>query len=129
MKKIIGILAIIISTAAFSQNQPENYSVHKKPGKSQIAKKVSDLKPGQQKEYKVIHEKAMANMKKNKVAIKEIDVQVQKERNSKKPNMKRIKKLTDKRSRLQAEQEKNMLRFEVEVREKFGIKIASSIMI
>ncbi|ADO83062.1 hypothetical protein [Ilyobacter polytropus] len=127
MKKIIGILAIIISTTAFSKNQPVNYSVHKNAGKSQIAKKVSDLKPGQQRQYKVMHERAMDNKKKHKMAIKEIDNQIQKERRNKKPNIKKIKKLNAKKSRLQDDQERSMLKFKLEVKDKFGIKIASSI--
>lgn len=127
MKKIIGILAIIISTTAFSKNQPVNHSVHQNAGKSQIAKKVSDLKPGQQKEYKVMHERAMAHKKKNKIAIKEIDIQIQKERHNKKPNIKKIKKLNAKKSKLQADQERSMLKFKLEVKDKFGIKIVSNI--
>ncbi|WP_320046785.1 hypothetical protein [uncultured Ilyobacter sp.] len=128
MKKTIVILAIIISTTAFSKNHPVDHSIHKKSGKSQMTKQVSDLNHRQQKEYKVIHERTMADMKKNKLAIKEIDIQIRKEKHNKRPNIKKINKLTNKKSRLQAKQEKKMLRFKLEVKDKFGIKIMGGMM-
>jgi hypothetical protein len=128
MKKIIGILAIIISTAAFSQNQPVNHSAQSKGEKSGMTKQVSDLTPRQQKEYHAIHEKNMNAMKKNKQDIKEIEIQIQKEKHSKKPDGKKISMLTNKKSRLQNEQEKNMLRFKLEVKDRFGIKITDGMM-
>jgi hypothetical protein len=135
MKKmlIIGILAL--SATSFSNSVPVDHSAHSKAEiksenteKSGMMNQVNNLSPEQKKAYHAIHEKHMAKMKKITLDIKEIDIQIKKEMLNENADSKKINRLIDKKSILLADKEKEMLKFKIEVKEKFGIKMMDGMM-
>ncbi|WP_319370681.1 hypothetical protein [uncultured Ilyobacter sp.] len=135
MKKmlIIGILAL--SATSFANSASVDHSSHNKTEiksenteKSGMMNQINNLSPEQQKEYHAIHEKHMAKTKKNMLDLKEIDIQIQKEMLNEKTDSKKIDRLIDKKSILLADKEKEILKFKIEMKEKFGIKMMDSMM-
>jgi Spy/CpxP family protein refolding chaperone len=132
MKKmlIIGILAL--SATSFANSASVDHSAHNnteiKSEKSGMMNQIHNLSPEQQKEYHAIHEKHMAKTKKIMLDLKEIDIQIQKEMLNEKSDSKKIGRLIDKKSILQADKEKEMLKFKLEVKDKFGIKMMDGMM-
>ncbi|ADO84588.1 Spy/CpxP family protein refolding chaperone [Ilyobacter polytropus] len=135
MKKmlIIGILAL--SATSFANSASVDHSAHNKTEiksentkKSGMMNQINNLSAEQQKEYHAIHEKHMSKTKNIMLDIKEINIQIQKEMLNEKSDSKKIARLIDKKSILQADKEKEMLKFKIEVKEKFGIKMMDGMM-
>ncbi len=135
MKKTILILALMLSTAAFSQSQLVDHSSHNKTEvksenveKTAMMDQISSLSPDKQKEYQSSHKKHMITMKKIMLDIKEIDIQIKKEMLNESVDTKKIVRLIDRKSILLADKEKEMLKFKIEAKEKFGIKMMDGMM-
>ena len=65
----------------------------------------------------------MITMKKIMLDIKEIDIQIKKDMLNESVDTKKIVRLIDRKSILLADKEKEMLKFKIEAKEKFGIKM------
>ncbi|WP_372713523.1 Spy/CpxP family protein refolding chaperone [Ilyobacter sp.] len=127
MKKTIGILALIISTGAFAQNNDYNNTGDKqtegRKHKMSMQQEIEKLTPEQQEELRTMQEKNMKENMKIMLSIKEVDIQIKKEMLNEKLNTKKIEQLIDQKSKLHATQEKSMLKFMLEVKSKFGIEL------
>lgn len=131
MKKIIAILAVVVSAGAFAQTM--DHSAH---GNSdtvdmehgRMMNQVVNLTPDQQAAYNDLHNKHRADMQKAMLDIKEINLQIEREMTAEKPNQKNINKLIDQKAAIQAEKGKSMLNFKIEAKEKFGIEMAGKMM-
>ncbi len=84
---------------------------------------MNNLTPEQQAEYNELHGKHRAAMQKSMLEMKEINLKIQKEMLAEKPNQRNINRLVDQKSKLQAQKQKDMLKFRLEVKDKFGIQM------
>lgn len=133
MKKIIAVMAVVISAGAFANghmnhsennNKNNNHNTHSKGGcKGQMTQQLESLTAEQQEEFKILHEEHMDSMRLTKLNMKEIDLQIQKEMLAENPNQTNLNKLIDKKSNLNAEMQKERLNFKLEMKEKFDLDI------
>jgi|GEM_PF-832534 len=133
MKKIVAILAVVVSAGAFAQtmdhtthgnmsnNGQVNYSGHQNHGG--MMQQMNNLTPEQQAEFNALHAKQMKEKQKLMLDIKEVDLKIQREMTADKPNQKNIDKLIDQRAGLKAQHQKEMLKFRLDMKEKFGIQM------
>ena len=126
MKKTILILTVALSIGALAQggmgrNMNGSWSGHNKSG--MMMNQVSNLTPEQQLEFEKLHDKYRKEMQKSMLDIKEVNLNIQKEMLAEKPNQKNIDKFIDQKTRLQSEHQKNMIKFRIEMKEKFGIEM------
>ena len=133
MKKIIAVLAVVVSAGAFAQtmdhsahqnhgsNTQADHSAHQNHGG--MMNQVNNLTPEQQTEYSDLHAEHRSEMQKSMLDIKEINLKIQKEMLAEKPNQKNINKLIDQKSKIQAENQKSMFNFRLEMKEEFGIEM------
>ncbi len=136
MKKLIGILALTTSALAFAQNGNMNQTAQMNntntmPMQRQMGgmmQQMNNLSPEQQDEYNELHGKHRAAMQKDMLEMKEINLKIQKEMLAEKPNQRNINRLVDQKSKLQAQKQKDMLKFRLEVKEKFGIEMMGGMM-
>jgi len=131
MKKIITILAVVVSAGAFAQaidhSSHGNMNAGSKHSKG-VMSQITNLTPEHQEEYNELHSQHRAHMHKTMLNIKDIDLKIQKEMLAEKPNQKDINKLIDQKAKLQAEKQKHMLSFKIEAKEKFGIEMMGGMM-
>lgn len=131
MKKLIGILALTISALAFAQNGNMNQTAQMNntntmPTQRQMGgmmQQMNNLSPEQQAEYNELHGKHRAAMQKSMLEMKEINLKIQKEMLAEKPKQRSLNRLVDQKSKLQAQKQKSMLKFRLEMKEKFGIQM------
>lgn len=133
MKKIIAVLAVVVSAGAFAQtvdhsahqghgnNRQMDHSAHQNHGG--MMNQINSLTPEQQTEYNELHAKHRVVMQKSMLEMKEINLKIQKEMLAEKPNQKNINKLIDQKSKLQADKQKDMLKFRLDMKEEFGIEM------
>ena len=135
MKKLIGILALTVSAAAFAQSgvdQPVqnagigNMPMHRQKGGMMM--QVNGLTPEQQAKFNDLHSKQMKENQKLMLDIQEVNLKIQREMSVDTPNQKNIDRLIDQRTKLQAQHQKDMLRFRLEMKEKFGIEMMGGMM-
>ncbi|GLI55249.1 hypothetical protein PM10SUCC1_07640 [Propionigenium maris DSM 9537] len=128
MKKIIAVLAVVVSTGAFAQgysNYHGNNSSrmnHNHRG-SMITQQVENLTPEQQKEFSELHSKHRDRMRAAMLDIKDVNLKIQREMLAETPNQKNINKLIDEKSKLQAKKQKDALNYRMEMKEKFGLEM------
>ncbi len=131
MKKLIGILALTTSALTFAQNGNINQTAQMNntntmPMQRQMGgmmQQMNNLTPEQQAEYNELHGKHRSAMQKSMLEMKEINLKIQKEMLAEKPNQRNINRLVDQKSKLQAQKQKDILKFRLEVKEKFGIEM------
>ncbi len=132
MKKIVAILAVVVSAGAFAQTM--DHSAHGSMGNSGqmnhggMMQQINNLTPEQQAEFNALHAKQMKEKQKTMLDIKEVNLKIQREMTADAPNQKDIDKLIDQRSKLQAKNQKDMLKFRLEMKEKFGIEMMGGMM-
>ncbi len=138
MKKIVAVLAVVVSAGAFAQTM--DHSAHGSMGNSGqmdhsahqnhggMMQQMNNLTPEQQAEYNELHGKHRAAMQKSMLEMKEINFKIQKEMLAEKPNQSNINRLVDQKSKLQAQKQKDMLKFRLEMKEKFGIEMMGGMM-
>lgn len=133
MKKIVAVLAVVVSTGAFAQTM--DHSAHQNTGYSGqhknhggMMQQMNNLTPEQQAEFNTLHAKQMKEKQKTMLDIKEVNLKIQREMTADAPNQKNIDRLIDQRSKLQAKNQKDMLKFRLEMKEKFGIEMMGGMM-
>lgn len=136
MKKIIAVLAVVVSAGAFAQtmdhsahqnhrsNTQRDHSAHQNHGG--MMSQIDNLTPEQQAEYNELHAEHRSEMQRSMLDIKEVNLKIQKEMLAETPNQKNINKLIDQKSKIQAENQKSMLNFRLEMKEEFGIEMMGS---
>ena len=127
MKKIIAVLALVVSAGAFAQgysnfhgNNSTNMG-HRHRGA--MAQQVENLTLEEQKEFSELQSQHRDEMRETMLDIKEINLMIQREMIAENPNQKSINKLIDEKSKLQAEKQKDMLKYRLEMKEKFGLEM------
>lgn len=131
MKKIITILAVVVSAGAFAKAIDHSTHGNTTTGRNHskgMMNQISNLTPEQQTEYNALHTEHKADMQEVMLNIKEVDLKIQKEMLAEKPNQKNIDKLIDQKAELQAQKQKDMLSFKIEAKEKFGIEMMGGMM-
>ncbi|UUV20026.1 hypothetical protein NRK67_16710 (plasmid) [Fusobacteria bacterium ZRK30] len=133
MKKLIAVLAVVVSAGAFAQdNSPQqmNQMSSEMNGNGMMSKmnQMNSLTETQQKELTEMKSKQMTNHKKTMLDIKEVNIQIEKEQLAEKPNQRKINQLIDKKSKLMAQSQKDSLKFKIDVKEKFGIEMTGKMM-
>jgi len=132
MKKIVAVLAVVVSAGAFAQTM--DHSAHGNINNSGqmnhggMMQQMNDLTPEQQAEFNTLHAKQMKEKQKTMLDIKEVNLKIQREMIAENPNQKNIDKLIDQRAKLQAKNQKDMLNFRLEMKEKFGIEMMGGMM-
>jgi len=122
MKKIVAILAVVVSAGAFAQTM--DHSAYGSMGNNGgMMQQVNNLTPEQQVEFNTLHAKQMKEKQKLMLDIKEVNLKIQREMTADTPNQKNIDKLIDQKSKLQAQNQKEMLKFRLDMKEKFGIEM------
>lgn len=126
MKKLI-ILGMALSTMAFAKGNFNNDNFGGKDGQGKGTQgkemQVSTLTEAQQKELATIretHQKAMAPLM---LSIQEKDLAIKKELLADKVNWTKVESLTKEKSDIEAKMEVQMLKNQVEIKEKFGINV------
>lgn len=133
MKKLIAVLAVVVSAGAFAQDnsaQQMNQGSPEMNGNGMMSKmnQMNILTEAQQKEFNEMKTAQMLKNKKIMLDIKEVNIQIQKEQIAEKPNQRKIGQLIDKKSKLQAQNQKDSLKFNIDVKEKFGIEMMGKMM-
>lgn len=129
MKKIIAVLAVVVSAGAFAQNMgnsaEDNYGRGSGMDYNQdgMMNQATFLNLEQEAEYNELQNKQMNAKQRLRLDIKEVELKIQREMISKNPNQRNIDKLIDQKAKLQAEHQKNMLKFRLDMKEKFGIEM------
>ena len=121
MKKLI-ILGMALSTMAFAKGNFNNDNFGGKDGQGKEMQ-VSTLTEAQQKELATVretHQKAMAPLM---LSIQEKDLAIKKELLADKINWTKVESLTKEKSDIEAKMEVQMLKNQVEIKEKFGINV------
>ncbi len=126
MKKLI-ILGMALSTMAFAKGNFNNDNFGGKDGQGKGTQgkemQVSTLTEAQQKELATVretHQKAMAPLM---LSIQEKDLAIKKELLADKINWTKVESLTKEKSDIEAKMEVQMLKNQVEIKEKFGINV------
>lgn len=126
MKKLI-ILGMALSTMAFAKGNFNNDNFGGKDGQGKGTQgkemQVSTLTEAQQKELATVretHQKAMAPLM---LSIQEKDLAIKKELLADKVNWTKVESLTKEKSDIEAKMEVQMLKNQVEIKEKFGINV------
>ena len=143
MKKIIAVLAVVASVGVYAQNQTMDHSAHQNMGNTthqeinhsahskrggMMMDQVNNLTPEQQEEFNELHSKHRVDMQRSMLNIKEINLEIQRELTAEKPNEDNINRLIDEKAKLQADNQKEMLKFKVGMKEKFGIEMMGKMM-
>lgn len=136
MKKIIGILALTLSAAAFAQSdtvdQPlQNSNIENMPMQGNMGgmmQQMNNLTTEQQSEFNELHSKKIKENQKLMLDIQGLNLKIQREMSTDKPNQKKIDKLIDQKTKLQAQQQKDMMNFRIDMKEKFGIDMMGGMM-
>ncbi len=126
MKKIIAVLALVVSAGVLAQGGTGNGKTrggHMHNNRGGMMMHYENLTPEQQAEFNELHAKHRNDMQRSMLDIREINLKIQKEMLADKPNQKNIDKLVDQKSKLQAQHQKDMLKFRLEMKEKFGIEM------
>ena len=121
MKKLI-ILGMALSTMAFAKGNFNNDNFGGKDGQGKEMQ-VSTLTEAQQKELATVretHQKAMAPLM---LSIQEKDLAIKKELLADKINWTKVESLTKEKADIEAKMEVQMLKNQVEIKEKFGINV------
>ncbi len=132
MKKIVAILAVVVSAGAFAQTM--DHSAQGSMGNSGqmnhggMMQQMNNLTSEQQAEFNALHAKQMKEKQKTMLDIKEVNLKIQREMTADAPSQKNIDKLIDQKSKLQAKNQKDMLKFRLEMKEKFGIEMMGGMM-
>ncbi len=133
MKKTVAVLALIVSAGAFAQGRMGNQmnrgtvAMHNSRG-GMMMQQIDNLTPEQQAKFNDLHSKQMKENQKLMLDIQEVNLKIQREMASDNPNQKNIDRLIDQRTKLQAQHQKDMLRFRLEMKEKFGIEMMGGMM-
>lgn len=134
MKKLIAVLAVVVvSAGAFAQDNSAQQMNQGSPemnknGMMSEMNQMNTLTEAQQKEFNEMKTAQMLKNKKIMLDIKGVNIQIQKEQLAEKPNQKKIGQLIDKKSKLQAKNQKDSIKFNIDVKEKFGIEMMGKMM-
>ncbi len=135
MKKLIGILALTVSAAAFAQSgvdQPvQNAGIGNMPMNEQMGgmmMQMNSLTQEQQGEFNELHSKQIKRNQKLMLDIQEVNLKLQREMSADTPNQKKVDKLIDQKVKLQTQQQKGMMDFRIKMKEKFGIEMMGGMM-
>ena len=111
MKKIIGILMVVLATSIFAQDTPQPNPGHATATVERVTLKVSNSRQLTTEEQRELHSIVKAFEEKQALAqieVTEINLNIHKEMLEETPNLKTINKLIDKKSKLLAQLEKNV---------------------
>lgn len=133
MKKLIAVLAVVVSAGAFAQDNSAQQMNQGSPemnknGMMSEMNQINTLTETQQKEFNEMKTAQMLKNKKIMLDIKEVNIEIQKEQIAEKPNQRKIGQLIDKKSKLQAQNQKDSIKFNIDVKEKFGIEMMGKMM-
>lgn len=125
MKKIIAVLAIVVSAGAYAQGYSNTHGNHPSNSHrgSMMSQQMENLTPEQQEEFSKLYNKQTNKMRRSMLDIKEINLKIQKEMLAETPNQKNINKLIDQKSNLQAQRQKDVLNYKIDMKEKFGVEM------
>ena len=126
MKKLI-ILGMALSTMAFAKGNfnNDNFGGKSGQGKGTQAKEmqVSTLTEAQQKELATLRETHQKTMARLMLSMQEKDLAIKKELLADKVNWTKVESLTKEKADIEAKMEVQMLKNQVEIKEKFGINV------
>lgn len=126
MKKLI-ILGMALSTMAFAKGNFNNDNFGGKGGQGQGTQgkemQVSTLTEAQQKELATLRESHQKTMAPLMLSIQEKDLAIKKELLADKVNWTKVESLTKEKADIEAKMEVQMLKNQVEIKEKFGINV------
>lgn len=126
MKKLI-ILGMTLSTMAFAKGNFNNDNFGGKGGQGQGTQakemQVSTLTEAQQKELATLRETHQKTMAPLMLSIQEKDLAIKKELLADKVNWTKVESLTKEKADIEAKMEVQMLKNQVEIKEKFGISV------
>jgi len=127
MKKIIAVLALVVSAGAFAQGYSNfhgnNSSNRGHDHRGVMSQQIETLTQEEQKEFSELQSKHRSQMRAAMLDIKDVNLKIQREMLAETPNQKNINKLIDEKSKLQAEKQKDMLNYRLEMKEKFGLEM------
>lgn len=126
MKKLI-ILGMALSTMAFAKGNFNNDNFGGKSGQGKGTQgkemQVSTLTEAQQKELATLRETHQKTMAPLMLSIQEKDLAIKKELLADKVNWTKVESLTKEKADIEAKMEVQMLKNQVEIKEKFGINV------
>jgi len=108
MKKMITVLALVMSVGVFAKGNDRQMM-------------MNSLTETQKVELQKLHSASRKDMSKARLEMEEINLKIRKERLKDSPNQTAIDKLIDAKAKLRAANEKKRVRFQTEVKKKFGI--------
>lgn len=127
MKKIIAVLAVVVSAGAFAQgysNYHGNNGVNRGHNHSGVmSQQIESLTPEEQREFSELQSAHRDDMRAAMLDIKEINLKIQREMLADTPNQKNISRLIDEKTKLQARKQKDALNYRLEMKEKFGLEM------
>ncbi len=123
MKKILAVAALVlIGTGAFAQGHMYHNNSNPAYGNmGRMGQHFEAMTPEQQTEFNRLHDEHMLRMRRSMLDMREINLKIEREMMKDKPNQNTINKLIDERAKAQGEHEKEMLKFRLEMKEKFGV--------
>lgn len=126
MKKLI-ILGMALSTMAFAKGNFNNDNFGGKSGQGKGTQgkemQVSTLTEAQQKELATLRETHQKTMAPLMLSMQEKDLAIKKELLADKVNWTKVESLTKEKADIEAKMEVQMLKNQVEIKEKFGINV------
>lgn len=124
MKKTIMILTAVISVGVLARGTGYHMNgTGSMSGSRGMMVQYDNLTEQQQTEFNKLHTEHRNDMHRSMLDIKEIDLQIQKELLAEKPDQKKIDSLIDKKTKLNAQHQKDMLEFRLQMKEKFNIEM------
>ncbi|GLI57874.1 hypothetical protein PM10SUCC1_33880 [Propionigenium maris DSM 9537] len=125
MKKILAVTAVVlIASGAFAQGHP--YQNKGTPGYGRgggMGYHYESMTFEQQEEFTKLHDEYRVKMRRSMLDIKEVNLKIEREMMRDKPNKNTLNKLIDERARAQGEHQKEMLKYRLEMKEKFGVEM------
>ncbi len=127
MKKILAICMVVVSLNAVAANHMAGQGKGM-PMMGGATGYMHNLTPEQQKEFQEMMRSHMKENRKIMLDMKFVDLDIERELFNDKPDMKKIDRLIDLKSKHQAKMYKNMIRHKVKMKEKFGIEMMGGMM-
>ncbi len=127
MKKLLIVAILVTSISAFGEDGSAATATKKNaPHKMDMSNSMQNsekLTPESQIKLEEIRLNYLKKVEEIKLDIKKVELDIDKEMLSEKVDTKKIGKLIDKKTDLQSKMNKNMVNYQIEVKEKLGINL------
>ncbi len=122
MKKILAVAALVLlGTGVFAQGHLYQNKGIPGHGRGGMGYHYENMTPEQQEEFIKHRDEYRVRMRRSMLDIREINLKIEREMVKDKPNENTINKLIDERVRIQGKHQKEMLKFRLEMKEKYGV--------